>query len=373
MTAQDKNSRPIAVYFPSFAGGGAERSLIRLINHWVATGLSVRLFVNQAKGPLIDQLDPRVPVTALGAKSSLRNVRRLAQSLAKDPPQSLYTALLSPNVAGSLAHLWVRARFPLISLIRNHLSAELAAQPRWRRILIKPLLRFAYARSTTIGCVASEIAEDLQSTFHLPSGKCQTTFNPVELATGQDQQPRPLYFPKTGPVVLSIGRLVTQKNYPCLLDSFARLRRQRACRLVILGTGPLEADLKAQARALGIAGDVTFAGFQTNADAALAHADLFLHTADFEGFPNVIAEALAAGCPVVATRSAGGAAEILDGGRFGDLAPPNDPQAIASLALTALDRPVDRPALRTRARRFSISEISARYLSLSRLTPEPTA
>jgi glycosyltransferase involved in cell wall biosynthesis len=98
--------------------------------------------------------------------------------------------------------------------------------------------------------------------------------------------------------------MVGQKDYPTLLRAFARL--EGAPRLLILGEGPLRAELEALCLSLGIAGRVHMPGFRNRPEAFLARADLFVLSSRFEGFPNVIAEALALGRTVVATDAPGG-------------------------------------------------------------------
>lgn len=356
---------PLALYMPAFNGGGAENALIRLLNHWAGAGRDVRLIVNQASGPLAGRLSPAVPVTALGRRSTFANLPRLVAHLRRTPPQVLMTALLSPNVAGALAVGLGAGRIPLVALVRNHTSSELAAMPRWRRALIRPLLRHAYRRADAIGCVATPLSRDLTALFGLDPGKVHETFNPVIAPAAAP--PRPGWWPAHAPVIVAIGRLVPQKDYPTLLHAFALLRATRPARLVILGDGPQRAALQALAARLGIGGDVTFAGFQGDPHAALCHADLFVLLSRFEGFPNVVGEALAAGCRIVATDAPGGTGDILDGGRFGTLVPAGQPQAAATAMARALDSPPTPARQRARAAEFGLDAIAARHVALAAL------
>lgn len=356
---------PVSIYMPAFNGGGAENALIRLLNHWAAEGRDMRLIVNQATGPLADRLAPEVPLSVLGVKSTFANLPRLVAHLRAERPAVLMTALLSPNVAGVAAARLSGLDLPVVCLVRNHTTRELAAMPGWRRALIRPMLAWAYGRAAAVGCVATEVSRDLVAGFGLAPEKLAETFNPI-LLPPDAPRPRPPYFPPAagGPVIVAVGRLVPQKGYDTLLAAFARLRATRPARLVILGQGGLQGALQAHAQALGIGADVTFAGFQPDPLAALAHADLFTLMSEFEGFPNVVGEALAMGCRIVATDAPGGTGDILGQGAWGHLVPVGDAEAAARAFGAALDGPHDPARQRARAAEFSIAAIAQRYLDL---------
>ena len=126
------------------------------------------------------------------------------------------------------------------------------------------------------------------------------------------------------PLVLGARRLTEQKDFPTLVRAFAKLRRERPARLVILGEGRHRARLEALAAELGVAADVALPGFTPNPYAWMARADLFVLSSAWEGSPNVLTEALALGTPSVATDCPSGPREVLDGGRYGPLVPVGD-------------------------------------------------
>ena len=137
---------------------------------------------------------------------------------------------------------------------------------------------------------------------------------------------------------------------------------------MVLGDGPLEGELKAQAQDLGVAGRVTFLGFTPNPWAWFARAQLFVLASRWEGFGNVICEAQAAGAPVLATDCDFGPREQITHGVSGWLCRPNDPAALAE----AMDRLLGDWKLRARlshegrrgAGRFEAERVAARYTQL---------
>ena len=157
------------------------------------------------------------------------------------------------------------------------------------------------------------------------AGKLRVVDNPyvtdAMLAAGEDrgfEQGR----------LLAIGRLVEQKNYPLLLDALGRLRHL-AWTLDVLGDGPLLEQLREQAEALGIGDRVAFRGFVADPLPYLSTAHALVLSSAWEGQGAVLLEALACGCPVIATRSTEAIADALGGGRFGTLVRPGDAQALA--------------------------------------------
>jgi len=142
------------------------------------------------------------------------------------------------------------------------------------------------------------------------------------------------------------------------------VRAVRPARLLILGEGKKRTTLEALARKLGVASDVGLPGFVDNPFAYMARAAVFVLSSAWEGFGNVVAEALACGCPVVSTDCPSGPAEILDGGAYGPLVPVGDDAALAKAILSVLETPPDPERLRARAALFSVDRVADQYLEV---------
>jgi len=136
-----------------------------------------------------------------------------------------------------------------------------------------------------------------------------------------------------------VGRLTDQKGHSDALEALALVNRTREVHLLILGAGPLETQLKAQASALGIEESTHFLGWRIDVPDILSHLDLMLSASLWEGFPTVLLEAMAQGTPVVATDVSGSRELVIDG-ETGLLAPSGDPQRLAESIETILDDPV---------------------------------
>uniref|UniRef100_UPI00083AA1E5 glycosyltransferase n=1 Tax=Phenylobacterium sp. CCH12-B4 TaxID=1768784 RepID=UPI00083AA1E5 len=134
------------------------------------------------------------------------------------------------------------------------------------------------------------------------------------------------------PFLVAVGRLHAQKNYETLVDALALVRARRPeARLLVLGGGASErrASLEGRARALGLGDAVRFDGETANPFPLMSRAAAYVLPSLWEGASNSLLEALACGVPVVASRTAGNAAEVLAGGRYGVLVDPKDPADLA--------------------------------------------
>ena len=171
----------------------------------------------------------------------------------------------------------------------------------------------------------------------------------------------PWFMPGEPPVVLGAGRLGRQKDFPTLIRAFSLLRAGRRARLVILGGAREErrtaaeiAELSALARSLGVADDVALPGPEANPFRFMARSAVFALSSAWDGFGNVLVEAMACGCPVVSTDCPSGPAEILEGGRWGRLAAVGDAGGMARAVERTLDDPMAADALKMRAASFSV-------------------
>ena len=161
------------------------------------------------------------------------------------------------------------------------------------------------------------------------------------------------------------GRLTPQKDFPPLLRAFCLVRKEiPGAKLIILGEGRERLRLEQLAAELGLPGSAQFPGFVLNPFAFMARAAVFVLSSRWEGFGNVLVEAMACGTPVVSTDCPSGPSEILDGGTFGRLVPPGDAAALAEAILSELRSPHNREALMQWADGFSIENILPQYIAL---------
>jgi len=168
--------------------------------------------------------------------------------------------------------------------------------------------------------------------------------------------------------VVTVARLERPKRHDILLKAVAELRERRDVRLTIVGTGRDEGDLRALAHRLGVADAVNFTGFVRNPGEVLARADVFALATEYEGFGNVLVEALACGLPVVVSDVPYGPAYIINDASLGTLVKPDSVESFAlGLEDILLARPVTSPqrqAARSRASYFALDRIALCFETL---------
>jgi glycosyltransferase involved in cell wall biosynthesis len=335
----------VTLFSPSDGDGGVDRMLVNLATGLDAIGVTVQFVISRPDNPFLGRLSAGVQVlTCPQAGEPLR--RWLADHLAGDAPAALLSARLADDEVAVAARASTATPTRVYLRVGTTFSARQRAQRRhllarwWENRRLRRVLR----RADRVLCVSSGVAEDLQELCSLPPDKLAVLPNPVITEDLPLLAAAPVDHPWLAadaaiPVVIGIGRLATSKNFPLLLQAFARVRKQRPTRLLVLGEGRQRARLLALSHRLSIASDVDLPGFVSNPYAYLARAAAFVLSSNVEGSPNALVEALACGCPVVATDCPSGPREILQGGRLGRLVPLGDPRAMAEAILATLDGP----------------------------------
>jgi glycosyltransferase involved in cell wall biosynthesis len=302
---------------------------------------------------------------------TLRCLPALVRYLREERPAVLFSADTYLN----LVALWARrlAGVSVRTVISEHihLSSHLrdgAKRRTWRWRFIVPLLRRMYPEADRIIAVSRGVADDLRTLVGLPPELVTTVYNPVvdsELAKKAEAPIDHAWFvPGAPPVIIAVGRLTEQKDFPTLLQAFAQVRAQRQARLLLLGEGEMRRKLEALARELGVDQDVSLSGFTNNLFAYMARAAVFVLSSTYEGLGIVLIEALACGCPVVSTDCPSGPAEILENGQYGRLVPVGDSAAMAQAIISTLDALPDRGRLQERASYFSVDRAMEQYLDV---------
>jgi len=360
----------ISVFLPALEGGGAERAMIHLAQGFVDRGIKTDLVVAEASGAYLDMLPPGVRLINLQAKapvvlSKTLALRRYLQQAKPDVLLSALDILSSATWAKRLAGVETQ----VVMCVQTNLSQQFRDHQPLTGGKIRPqFVRWFYPWADEIVAASQGVALDVANLTGLPSDRVQVIYNPVVTPTMQAKMQtaiaHPWFTPGQPPVILGVGRLVTQKDFPTLIKAFAKLRAERPARLMILGEGNQRPELETLVQDLGIETDVALPGFVENPYAYMAKASVFVLSSIFEGFGNVVAEALAAGTPVVSTDCESGPAEILANGEYGKLVPVRDELALATAIAQTLDQPRNSAVLQQRAANFSIDVVTDQYLQV---------
>ena len=343
-----RTQKRVAIFVPSMAGGGAEKSMLRLAHGLAQRGHTVDLVLARAEGPYLAMVTELVRVVDLRADRVLFSLPALVRYLRRERPDALLSTLDYANIVA----LWARrlARVPNKVVVNEQNTISLTSQHslQRRQRLVPQLVKHFYPWADQIIGNSQGVADDLSQVIGLPSRQIQVVYNPVvtpELRERAKVLPNhPWLEPGQPPVLLAVGRLTIQKDFPTLIHAFAQVRRTRPARLLILGEGPERHALEALVKKLKLEQDVSLLGFVENPYAYMARASLFILSSRWEGLPTVLIEALSCGVPVVSTDCPSGPREILAGGQYGALVPVQDAPALAETIGMALKGNTPRPS-----------------------------
>jgi glycosyltransferase involved in cell wall biosynthesis len=365
----------IALFFPSLEVGGVQRSMLYLMEGLVKRGVKVDAVLINAIGLFLDEIPQGVRLVDLHAGQALRAIPALAGYLREEQPDALLSAQNHVNVAAIIANRLAGRSTRLVVSEHSHLSSAARNANRLGDRL-RPLLgRLFYPLADGIVACSNGVADDLSRRTRIQRSKIRVIYNPVpaekifELAkpTPEDAW----YTSGQPPVVVAVGRLSPAKDYPTLLSAFKIVHSHRPVHLLILGEGPERPQLEGMISQLDLTQDVRLPGTVRIPFPYVAHAGVYVLSSVWEGFPNVLIEALACGAPIVSTNCPSGPAEILENGRLGRLTPVGDATALAAAIEDTLDHPYPSDASRSRALDFSVDASVKQYLEI--LLPEMVA
>jgi glycosyltransferase involved in cell wall biosynthesis len=350
----------IAILLHDFAPGGSERIAIRLANEWARQGRSPTLIVGSEGGALRTMVDDAValvvadPPVDRGFGTRRRLARRLPALVAAVRPQLLFVPgnYHFPIVAPFARH---RLRPAIVAKLSNPVNR--AGRSWLGQLMFDAALRLRLGPVDAVVAMSPALAAEAERV--LGHGSVVSIAQPTLPDT-----PPPLAPPVAEPAVVAAGRFVAQKRFDLLLDAMAQLGTRDA-RLVLLGDGPGRAALAARVSRLGLDERVAMPGHVDDIRATLDRARLCVVSSDYEGYPAVAVEALAAGVPVVATDCSPAIREILSDPTLSTVVPPGDPAALAAAIDARLAAPpVDRAALAATVAAHRIGPIAADYLAL---------
>jgi glycosyltransferase involved in cell wall biosynthesis len=373
----------------SMAGGGAERIVAHLVKHLNRDEFDARVGLLWRHGDYLDQFaDSALVVATLGhGWIRYRDQPRwweLLPALALVPlqqreivrrfrPHIVVTVTKSMNIAARVS-LPLAGRRRLTWVVRegNNTGAMIDSESPTGllRALQDLAVRIAYRRADRVVAISDGVGAALAHRFGVDPKRVSTIYNAVDVATvrvrAAEETPR---LPPQ-PFIVAAGRLVHQKGFDLLIRAFAARLAERQLSLVIVGEGPERSALEALAREHGVEHRVHLPGFVENPWSYFARAAAFVCSSRWEGFGNVIIEAMACGVPVVATDCDFGPREIVRHGDSGLLVGAATVEALGDAIVSVLD---DRQLASRlaegagrRARDFDVAHMARAYEQMFR-------
>ena len=358
----------IALFIPSFAGGGAEKMMVRLANELTSRNYKVFILVNRNEGPYIELVNEKITTIQLH-QNKVFSLIYLIKFLYSYKPKTLISALFNCNILSIVANVFYLKKAKVIITERNYMGqGNNTAQYKLFciELIKKTLYRFA---DKAVG-ISNGITKLLRGKYGVKFNKSNTIHNPVFspdiIPMSQEEVEDDWLLDPKVKVIISVGRLMPVKDYITLLQAYKNLNENINIKLMILGEGPERKRIENFIEKNKLSSSVKLKGFVTNPYKYIRHADLFALSSKSEGFGNVLVEALALGIPIVCTDCPTGPKDIIGNNKYGILVPVNSQDALSSAMKKILNKELVfvKETLQKRAEDFSVEVIVDSYEDL---------
>jgi len=370
---EQPNKIRVVCFIFNLEAGGAERVLLNIIRNIDRRRFTPVLYLFSKKGTLLP-LVPRdteiislddVHVPEIFGLWFFFLFKRIRAQLRGIRPDILLSFMWYPNAIAIITKKLMRGNVKVIVSERTSTSIYSSKRDNnWRNFII----RFLYPRANLIVSPSRKIAQNIISQS-VPRSKVRVIHNPVDISAISKHAKEEIehqWYRKKESIVIAVGRLGNEKGFDYLIKAIALLAGEGIqCKLIILGDGKEKENLLRLVEKLGLIDRISFEGFQENPYKYLARSTVFVLSSLYEGFPNVLLEAMALGIPSVATRCPTGPDEIITEGVDGILVPPADEKAIAdAIKKLLLDEDLRKrlsEAGKRRIQDFAVEKIVKQY------------
>ncbi|MES9993427.1 MAG: glycosyltransferase [Candidatus Thiodiazotropha sp.] len=378
MRDSSHNTPHVCLFILKFGDGGVERMMVNIARGLSMIGVRVDFIIKETQAPYLHLLPDEVRIIKFQVAKQKAALPKLIDYLQHNDPHILLSAkILDDQIAleakrrhSGRTRFFLRPGTALISRMEARGTHPL------RRWLKKRRLATMFRAADGVVAVSQGVADEVIELSGIAKDKINVIKNPTITPELHQQAEavidEPWLAADQPPLILGIGGLRRQKDFPTLLRAFALVRKALPCRLMILGQGNKQEQLLSLARELELGHDFRLPGFVDNPYAYLKRAQLFVLSSLWEGSPNVLTEAMALGTSCVSTDCPSGPFEVTRGGEVAPLVPMSDPQRLAEAMLQTLRTPLDPQQLKDAVSDYTLEKSARSYLAAFALTLPPT-
>lgn len=357
----------ICLYIGGMSQGGIGKLMLNLMEEFLRKEIAVDLFLMRGDGEYIEQVPKEVRIFIENG-SYFKRIAKFIGYLKREKPTVSISARQRQDIGNILGCVLSQSGTkPIVSVHTNVTVENQQQKGRNSNFIVKTCSRWLYKRVHKFIAVSNGVADDFSRRTGVDRSAIKVIYNPVYKPYREDPaspfNPQHREFLTTGQkYVIGVGRLTKQKDFKTLIQAFSRIEKESNLALVILGDGPMRHELEDEVSKLKLNGKVFLFGFVSDPLYYIKRAEIFVLSSRWEGFGNVIVEALGTGTPVVSTNCPSGPEEILMGGKYGRLVPVGAPGEMAQAIRETLNNPPSPQDLISRAETFEVERITSEYL-----------
>lgn len=356
----------IAVVTPRFAISGVPLAQLRFARALSNAGHDVELLIGNADAHLTLPEVSGFKITVLDKPNVRSLIMPLWRYLRREQPDIIFSAEDHLNTIILAVAVLARSRAKISGSSRVTPFDTYSNTPLTKRWVLKQLARLVNRRADALTCVSKDMVTQYATVF--PNERRHAVYNIVDDQNSRERLKESVahrWFGANVPLAVAAGNLAPWKGFADLIAAVALLRdRGIQLHLIILGEGPLHAELKRQVLELSLEDHVELPGYVINPLPYFVQAKVFVLSSHVEGMPNVLVEAMMAGCTPVAADCPTGPRELLQDERYGYLVIPRDPAALADGIERALRAPIDPGIMAEAVRPFEEKTVIARHFAM---------
>ncbi len=361
------------ILLSQLANGGLERVQINIATELKNSGVDISIVAGKTFPHYSLQTNSGIPIIEISPSNKLLFPCSLIKRILQDNPTTIMTTSNDIACITILINLFFKKKINLIISHHLSLSEPIRKAPiikKLKLLAIKQIMKLLYPYANSIIAVSRGVADDIAKTLAFPQHKIHVIYNPIitkDFNLKINDEPPPLScFTNGRPTIIFVGRISPEKRLDIILSAASKVSHILPINLLIVGDGSSLNWTKKQIAENDIE-DISFiTSFVENPLPLIRNSQVLILASDYEGFGNVLVEAMACKTQVISTDCPYGPSEILGKGRYGQLIPRNDPDALASAILKSLNRSfyIEENILSLRAMEFTTENAMEKYIPL---------
>lgn len=367
-------NKKIIIVAPNLKVGGAEKNIVKLIREWLKYGYVIKLILNKKTGELLKGIPEEVEIINLNQDRLINIIYPLYKYLSNNKPNIIWVNLWPLTSYAIIAWLLTGRIGQIFVTEHNNFEKSYIKKNIFRRIYFRLLLNYTHTYANGVTTVSNGLQYSLIKLVPRLKNKIKTIYNPIvenkkEKVTEEELKSlsKIIWNQEDSFKILTVGEFKTQKNHELLIDALKIIINKKInVNLIILGNGILYEKIRKKIKEMKLEKEIMLPGYQEETEKWYKTADLFILTSNWEGFGNVIVEAMEYGLPIISTNCPHGPSEILADGLYGDLIECNQVnqlvEAIEKNIKLEIKKPIEVNV--SRASNYSVEKIAKEYIDL---------